>query len=406
VKKIVILTLEYPFGNGESFLASELEFYSKQSIKVYLVPFKSEGQPRQLPQGISLFVQENNPISWIRIFSKVIVYRWFWKEAIKFFIYFFFKSSRISFLFFIKAAVTQQQKLQQLKTQNLIGPSDTVLYSYWLGGLTGGAILFNRQFSNSFETISRAHGGDVYEYRFNPPYIPFRDFVLKNVTRVAAVSQDGAQYLATKYSIYMEKVQFMYLGTNDPEVTCRSSKDGVLRIVSCAFVSPVKRLHLIAEALLLFQNQHPEVNVHWTHLGGGAQLKGLIDASRPLNKTVTSTFIGNQTQKQIIEFYAQNPVDIFVNTSSSEGMPVSVMEAMSVGIPILATNVGGLKEMVDESCGELFPSDFSPQLLSDKIFVWAKSNNSEKRINSKTKWKSLFDAQKNFKTFYEWLVSK
>jgi len=43
----------------------------------------------------------------------------------------------------------------------------------------------------------------------------------------------------------------------------------------------------------------------------------------------------------VLNYYASNPVDVFINTSSSEGLPVSIMEAMSFGIPVIATNVGG-----------------------------------------------------------------
>jgi len=400
VKKLVILTLEYPYGNGESFLANELDFYSKQNIKVYLVPLKTQGLPRSIPSGITLVADATKQPGWGKIFLEVIGRDWFWKEAIKSFGLFFFKSSRTSFLFFLKAAFLQRDNLLRMKSKNWIDPTDTVLYSYWLGGLTGGAISFNQQSARAYKIVSRAHGGDVYDYRYKPAYLPFREFVLKNIDRIATVSQDGAAYLKAKYPLYQDKITCFYLGTSEPGFVCAASSDGVFRIVSCAYVNPVKRLHLLAEALSLFQNQHPEIKIHWTHIGGGPLLEQLMVTSSVLTKTVTCSFVGNQTLEQIMKFYKETPADLFVNTSVSEGMPVSVMEAMSVGLPILATNVGGLKEMVDEHCGKLLPSDLSIQMLADEIFSWIKSAKEEQRRHSIKKWTALFDAKKNYQAFY------
>ena len=51
----------------------------------------------------------------------------------------------------------------------------------------------------------------------------------------------------------------------------------------------------------------------------------------------------------------------------SEGIPVSIMEALSYSIPCIATNVGGNEEIVDYDVGELVDCDISAQELSDKI---------------------------------------
>jgi glycosyltransferase involved in cell wall biosynthesis len=400
VKKLVILTLEYPFGNGESFLSNELDFYSKQKVKIILVPFKTEGPRRPLPPGIELYLNDKS-LGWLKILSEVISQPWLWKEVIKFFHYLIYPESLILFLFFIKATVVMKMKLAELNSDNLLDSRDTILYSYWLGGLTGGAILFNQRQMKSFKIVSRAHGGDVYEHRYRPLYIPFRELILRNVDYIATVSQDGVDYLKSKYADLIKKISCHYLGTLAPGFVCQASKDGVLRIVSCAHVSPVKRLHLIVESLVVFQNLFPEIKVHWTHLGGGAQLNVLIKQASALGRSVSCSFLGNQTPQQIIQFYQDNQVDIFLNTSVSEGMPVSIMEAMSVGIPILATDVGGVKEMVSESCGKLLPRDLSPAQLAVELQDWMIKDKSKQRANSISKWAALFNAEKNYLEFYE-----
>ena len=48
--------------------------------------------------------------------------------------------------------------------------------------------------------------------------------------------------------------------------------------------------------------------------------------------------------EEVIRFYQQNHVDLFLLTSEYEGIPVAIMEAMAAGIPVMATNAGGIAE--------------------------------------------------------------
>ena len=59
---------------------------------------------------------------------------------------------------------------------------------------------------------------------------------------------------------------------------------------------------------------------------------------------VTYTFKGNTDKKLILYYYRAEQVDVFINTSDSEGVPVSIMEAMSYGIPCISRIVGSNAE--------------------------------------------------------------
>lgn len=55
--------------------------------------------------------------------------------------------------------------------------------------------------------------------------------------------------------------------------------------------------------------------------------------------------------------YSEHPVDVFINLSTNEGVPVSIMEAISFDIPIVATDVGGTSEIVTDETGILVSSN-------------------------------------------------
>jgi glycosyltransferase involved in cell wall biosynthesis len=103
-----------------------------------------------------------------------------------------------------------------------------------------------------------------------------------------------------------------------------------------------------------------------------------------------------------MEYYRQNPVDVIVNVSESEGgSPVSIMEAVSCGIPAIATMVGGNPEIVSERNGILLRANPSPDEIAEAFF--ALLDNPEdwrrKREGSRSVWQERYNAEQNFNAF-------
>jgi glycosyltransferase involved in cell wall biosynthesis len=80
---------------------------------------------------------------------------------------------------------------------------------------------------------------------------------------------------------------------------------------------------------------------------------------------VQTYFPGNIDTGELWNFYAQRPVDVFVNVSTSEGVAMSILECLSAGVPVIATDVGGSAEAVDDTVGALLPSDVSASQLAE-----------------------------------------
>ena len=102
-------------------------------------------------------------------------------------------------------------------------------------------------------------------------------------------------------------------------------------------------------------------------------------------------------------------VFFFVNVSESEGIPVSIMEAASFGIPIIATDVGGTSEIVDNSNGFLIENN---KLIFEDVAFYLESALSlgeseymSRRVNSRKKWLELYNSSNNFEYWYRELIT-
>ena len=81
-------------------------------------------------------------------------------------------------------------------------------------------------------------------------------------------------------------------------------------------------------------------------------------------------------------------MDIYVSTSTKEGLPYSILEAMTANLPIIATNVGGVPEMINNKNGILIePKNYKD--LADKI---------KYLIDHKTESLELANQAKNYVT--------
>ena len=147
-----------------------------------------------------------------------------------------------------------------------------------------------------------------------------------------------------------------------------------------------------------------DFKVTWTHIGDGpnrAEVDAII-AKFPEN--VTGVMLGAMPNAEVLRYYSEHHVDLFVNVSESEGVPVSIMEAFSFGIPVLATNTGGVAEIVDETVGKLLHVDISVQQLRENIIEFYNNPNcSLMRSNARNRWTERCDAQQKYTVFCEFL---
>ena len=141
-------------------------------------------------------------------------------------------------------------------------------------------------------------------------------------------------------------------------------------------------------------------SLHWIHIGSdGDEIEIVKEAVKKLPSNITVEFKGQLSQEKVFDFYKNNYVDLFINTSKSEGLPVSLMEAISFGIPIMAPNVGGIKEIVTKETGILFEPNKEIEQLANYIVEL----NNKKRIFNRDVirkfWEENYSAEINYRQF-------
>lgn len=236
-------------------------------------------------------------------------------------------------------------------------------------------------------------------------YLPFRKYLLSKLAMVLPCSADGEGYINDSWPGFEDKVLTSYLGTRDLPDKSGEPANLPLHIVSCSRVVDVKRVPLLAEAVALLDAEGFALD--WTHYGSGPELdKAKACCSKLTNSEVD--FAGAVPNDALLDEYAMRHFDLFVNVSTSEGLPLSIMEACGCGIPVLATDVGGTHEIVvDGVNGYLLPEKCDSARIAAAIKGFASLDEDEKlcmRRAARNAWEKGFRLTANVDGFARSLI--
>ena len=184
-----------------------------------------------------------------------------------------------------------------------------------------------------------------------------------------------------------------------------SDERKIIILVTCSSLIPLKRVERLPAVLAKLERGG--YKIRWICFGDGSERKKIEDSCHRLLKDTEVIFKGNVENREVLRFYKEEEVDIFINLSTTEGLPVSIMEAMSFGIPVLATDVGGTSEIVDDGVGELVDRDSSVEKISQKtiaLLLIDGEKNVMMREHIRTVWLKRFSADKNYVNWCEMLI--
>jgi colanic acid/amylovoran biosynthesis glycosyltransferase len=271
-------------------------------------------------------------------------------------------------------------------------PDENVTYyAFWMSYEAFAAALCKRRHPEA-RAVARGHAFDVDPERNElNPYLMKR-FLARTLDGLYPISEVARAQLLACVEVPAEKLTVLGMGSAgehaDTRLPAPLYTDGVLQVVSCSALIEIKQVPLLIDALAGWQG----MPLRWTHIGGGSQEEAVrAHAAWMLNAkaNVTYDITGTVEREQVQQLYASHPFDVFVNVSRSEGVPVSIMEAMRAGLPIIAPNVGGIPELVDAQVGRLYDPLGGAQAVREALIWLAKLPQEEAeglRAASQARW--------------------
>lgn len=247
--------------------------------------------------------------------------------------------------------------------------------------------------------IAHFHAGDIGTYLPRQP-LPGRVFIrwaLSCSHKVIAVSRDSYEYLRTmlpcgEIALLPNVIDMKWLG-KPPAHATGEIKDKTIRLLFVGAVGKLKGEKDLIEALALLQK--PGVDVKASFLGYGAD--GLAKACNEAGISEMIEHLGPVRMDERAEFYRR--ADIFVLPTYAEAMPISVMEAMAAGLPVISTAVGGIPEIItDGEEGILLPCG-DAQALAENIALLA--SDPEKRMRMGKLAKKRVTEQMDFEKYID-----
>lgn len=125
-------------------------------------------------------------------------------------------------------------------------------------------------------------------------------------------------------------------------------------------LDPVKGADLLLDALAALRPHYPGLAA--TFIGDGPQAAQTRQHARQLGLDDIVTFAGAQPEKAVADLLHQS--DLLVLPSFAEGVPVVLMEAMACGLPVIASRIAGIPELVqDGENGHLIPAGDTESLI-------------------------------------------
>tara|TARA_B110000285_G_scaffold235444_1_gene317192 strand:- start:5629 stop:6876 length:1248 start_codon:yes stop_codon:yes gene_type:complete len=403
-KTLIIITNGFPLSNSEIFLEKELDYLKKYFSDITII--SCNPKINELPKKTN---KELNVLEWTcnyhlkKIRSLMFMFHpLFWKEIYRIRNQYqkkisitIIKAACSGLFYAVKLKKTVLELVQ--KTKN-----EVVVYSYWFDNNALAIALLNK----NIKKVVRAHGWDLYNERTPINYQLFSDYIESKIDQLHFISEDGANYYMDAYKPNPKKIIISKLGVeNNFNITDIENYDKgeTLNIVSNSFIYPNKRIDLLIDCISKLK-----MNVRWIHIGGGykqiyfQQILSLANKKLDELKNVSFEFTGNITNKEVYELYRENQIDLLINLSLSEGLPVTFMEAFSFAIPVLATDVGGVKEIINHKSGFLVNKHDSSVIIANKINdFWALNSTEIKnlKINAYDKWKNEFNSDVNYDSF-------
>ncbi len=208
--------------------------------------------------------------------------------------------------------------------------------------------------------IVHAHGGNIETWLKSPVKRSMMRLAMLPAHRVVAVWSAGERALTS--ALGANKVRLIDNGVDASKYLDPEPGHSPPRVLYVGLLTPRKGVLDLIEASRLLNAEGVE---HELQLLGGTPDEGPAAAEPVLAAADgTATLLGTRPPEEMPQAYAQ--ADIFCLPSWWEAMPLSVLEAMAAGLPVVASDVGDVARLVSPECGRVVPVK-SPAALAHAL---------------------------------------
>jgi len=416
---LIIFTYKYPFEPPtEQFLDDELPYLLKEDIDVLFVPTSRSKSDVQYPIVNGNKALSIHEIKRASILKELFIGIVFTLGSLKYLFSDLFRlghhvkpgywlyAFKTTLLQYIHGNALFYEFKKQIPKSIFQDRSDVILYSYWLNATAYAEALYKKHLRSKLgiraKAFARAHGdGDIYFNVALKNYRPFVSYLNREIDAFFPIS-DGGENKLKKQGFRNTEIYRLGVVRRSDFIPAQT---GTPLIVSCSVINDNKRVEKIAEILSAFSEK-----VRWVHFGGGPnEQKVFAFCKKILPANVEFELRGWTDHNAVMSFYGKERPDLFINASKVEGIPVSVMEAMSFSIPCVATDVGASREIVkDNSNGFLLKPDFDPKETAQKIiqYLYRDSHmHNQIRRNAYDTFLKGYESDNNYTVFAKRIIS-
>ncbi len=263
-----------------------------------------------------------------------------------------------------------------------------ILHSHWIvpQGLSGAIA---KKFFN-IKHVLTIHGGDLYTLIKIPFGKSLIKFVVNNCDNVTCVNHELKNLLNSV--IKKDNVSVIPMGVNirDYKEKYKFNKN----ILFLGRLAEKKGIKYLIEAIKLIDD-----NIKVSIAGDGPLKKELEDFSKKNDLQNKIKFLGYVYGKEKINLIKNCGIfvlpSIITEQGDREGLPVSLLEAMAAGKAIIATNVGGIKEIIRNNYNGLLIEQKNSKEIASSINKLMNNKNLAKKIGINAK-KTVLD--------YDWII--
>lgn len=161
----------------------------------------------------------------------------------------------------------------------------------------------------------------------------------------------------------MDRVHLIHCGVEPDRLAVVDHHGLGDRLVFVGRVVEQKGLGVLFQAMRQLLPDHPGLSL--TVVGDGPDREALAARAAAMGLGDRVEFVGARSQADVVDILAK--ADVFVLPSYAEGVPVVVMEALGSGVPVVASFVGGMAELVEDDATGFLIRPGDPDQLADRI---------------------------------------